>query len=308
MSPLVPLFKRGLLVHILTKIFIVLVTLLAVAMVPLVATYTTNENSYRAKYRAVDDQQRVALIRAGDAETALFAQRVQMQNEIDARDATIGSLRSDHATTRASLESFRAQIGRLESQLSQSNANLQALSSSSEVNSKLKERFVVENYTLRENIIDAERMIMEMEDLLEDTRLEAQGALRAERKAQEERHDLEEQLDAMRSRLIAYISKFGELETVATIDTGLAPDRTLASTVLTVSRANDDVLVEINAGSRDGVQKGWIMTVGQDGTFLGRLQVEQVDINRSIGRVTLEDPSRGLVVPGSSVYAVKGRN
>lgn len=277
-------------------------------MVPLVATYTTNENSYRAKYRAADDQQRLAMIRAGDAESALFAQRVQMQNEIDARDATIGSLRSDQTSTRASMESLRAQIGRLESQLSQSNANLQALSSASEVNSALKERFVTENYTLRENIIDAERMIMEMEDLLEDTRLEAQGALRAERKAQEERHDLEEQIDAMRSRLTAYVSKFGELETVATVDNGLAPDRTIASTVLTVSRANDDVLVEINAGSRDGVQKGWIMTVGQDGTFLGRLQVEQVDINRSIGRVTLEDPSRGLVVPGSSVYAVKGRN
>jgi cell shape-determining protein MreC len=308
MSPLVPLFKRGLLVHILTKIFIVLVTLLAVAMVPLVATYTTNENSYRAKYRAADDQQRLAMIRAGDAESALFAQRVQMQNEIDARDATIGSMRSVQTSTRASMESLRAQIGRLESQLSQSNANLQALSSASEVNSALKERFVTENYTLRENVIDAERMIMEIEDLLEDTRLEAQGALRAERKAQEERHDLEEQIDAMQSRLIAYVSKFGELETVAAIDNGLAPDRTIASTVLTVSRANDDVLVEINAGSRDGVQKGWIMTVGQDGTFLGRLQVEQVDINRSIGRVTLEDPTRGLVVPGSSVYAVKGRN
>ena len=308
MSPLVPLFERGLLVHILTKIFIVLVTLLAVAMVPLVATYTTNENSYRAKYRAADDQQRVAMIRAGDAETALFAQRVQMQNEVDARDATIGSLRTDQATTRTSLESLRAQIGRLESQLSQSNANLQALSSASEVNSELKQRFVTENYTLRENIIDAERMIMDLEDSLEDTRLEAQGALRAERKAQEERHDLEEQLDAMRTRLTAYVSKFGELETVTLVETGLAPDRTLSSTVLTVSRANDDVLVEINAGSRDGVQKGWIMTVGQDGTFLGRLQVEEVDINRSIGRVTLEDPTRGLVVPGSLVYAVKGRN
>ncbi len=294
--------------HILTKIFIVLVTLLAVAMVPLVATYTTNENSYRAKFRAADDQQRVAMIRAGDAETALFAQRVQMQNEIDSRDATIGSLRSDQASARASRESLQAQIGRLESQLAQSNANLQALSSASEVNSALKERFVTENYTLRDNIIDAERMIMEMEDLLEDTRLEQQGALRAERKAQEERHDMEEQLDAMRARLQAYVSKYGELETVVTVDNGIAPDKTVSSTVLTVSRTNDDVLVEINAGSRDGVQKGWIMTVGQDGTFLGRLQVEQVDINRSIGRVTLEDPSRGLVVPGSSVYAVKGRN
>jgi len=308
MSPLGLLFFRGSLVHILTKIFIVLVTLLAVAMVPLVATYTTNENSYRAKFRAADDQQRVAMIRAGDAETALFAQRVQMQNDIDSRDAIIGSLRGDQASTRASLESLRAQIGRLESQLVQSNANLQALSSASEVNSELKQRFVVENYTLRDNIIDAERMIMELEDLLEDKRLEAQGALRAEQKAREEHHEMEKQLDSMRSRLTAYISKFGELETVAIVDHGMAPDRTLSSTVLTVSRNNDDVLVEINAGSRDGVQKGWIMTVGQDGTFLGRLQVEQVDINRSIGRVTLEDPSRGLVVPGSSVYAVKGRN
>ena len=50
------------------------------------------------------------------------------------------------------------------------------------------------------------------------------------------------------------------------------------------------------------------MTVGQNGTFLGRLQIEEVDINRSIGRISLEDPSRGLVMPGSSVYAVKGRN
>lgn len=308
MSPLVLLFLRGSLVHILTKIFIVLVTLLAVAMVPLVATYTTNENSYRAKFRAADDQQRVAMIRAGDAETALFAQRVQMQNEIDARDATIGSLRSDQASARSSRESLQAQIGRLESQLAQSNANLQALSSASEVNSELKQRFVVENYTLRENIIDAERMIMEMEDTLEDTRLEAQGALRAERKAQEERHDMEEQLDELQAQLIAYVSKFGTLNTVVATNSGIAPDRAMSSTVLTVSRNNDDVLVEINSGSRDGVQKGWIMTVGQEGTFLGRLQVEQVDINRSIGRVTLEDPSRGLVVPGSSVYAVKGRN
>jgi hypothetical protein len=78
--------------------------------------------------------------------------------------------------------------------------------------------------------------------------------------------------------------------------------------VLTVSRDFDDVLVEINVGSRDGVRRGWIMTVGSNGTFLGRLQIEQVDINRSVGRVTLEDASRGLVVPGSTVFAVKGRN
>jgi hypothetical protein len=295
-------------VHILTKIFIVLVTLLAVAMVPLVATYATNENSYRAKYQAASNQQKLAMTRASDAETALFAQRTQMQNEIDARDATVRTLEGDQGTSRAQIQSLQAQIARMETQLSQSGANLQALSSASEVNSELKQRFVDENYSLRNDVIDAERMIMKMEDDLDEARQNMQGAIRAQRKAQEERHEMEKQIDAMRVQLESYISKYGALEAVATVSSGSAPDRTLSSTILTVSRDGEDVLVEVDAGSRDGVQKGWIMTVGKNGTFLGRLQVVEVDINRSIGRVSLEDPERGLVVPGSAVYAVKGRN
>lgn len=294
--------------HILTKIFIVLVTLLAVAIVPLVATYTTNENSFRAMYNTADDQRRVSMTRATESEQALVAQRGQMQQEIDARESTISTQRTEQANVRANVESLNAQIGRLEARLAQSSANLQALSSASEVNSELKQRFVNENYDLRKEAIDSERMVMEMEDQLEQSRYQSEEADRAKRKAIEERHNMEKQLDALQARLDAYITKFGELEAFTIVDAGVAPDRTLSSVVLTVSRDFDDVLVEINVGSRDGVRKGWIMTVGSNGTFLGRLQIEQVDINRSVGRVTLEDASRGLVVPGSTVFAVKGRN
>ena len=294
--------------HILTKIFIVLVTLLAVAMVPLVATFTMNENSYRTKYRAADDQRRVATVRAQDAETSLAAQRMQLQQEIDSRQGTIDSLRSQSAQSLATISSLEARIGTLEAQVAQSNANLQTLTNASDVNSELKKRFVNENYNLREEVIDSERMVMEMEDQLEQARYEADEARRASQKSKEERYNMEKQLDALQARIDAYVSKYGELEAVTAVEAGIAPDRTMTSTVLTVSRNNDDVLVEINAGSRDGVQEGWIMTVGDAGTFLGRLQIEDVDINRSIGRVTLEDASRGLVVPGSTVFAMKGRN
>jgi len=295
-------------VHILTKIFIVLVTLLAVAIVPLVATYTTNENSYRAMFKSADDQRRVSMTRATEAEQALVAQRGQMQQEIDVRESTISAQRTEQANVRANFESLNAQIGRLEARLAQSSANLQALSSASEVNSELKQRFVNENYDLRKDAIDSERMVMLMEDQLEQSRYQSEVADRAKRIANEERHNMEKQLDALQARLDAYITKFGELEAFTIVDAGVAPDRTLSSVVLTVSRQFDVVLVEINVGSRDGVRKGWIMTVGSNGTFLGRLQIEQVDINRSVGRVTLEDASRGLVVPGSTVFAVKGRN
>jgi len=295
-------------VHILTKIFIVLVTLLSVAMVPLVATYTTNENSYRVQYQDANSKRQVAATRANDAEHALSTQRLELQKELDAKDSLIGTLRSNQSNTRVTIESLQAQVGRLESQLAQSNANLQALLSASEVNSEMKQRFVSENYDLRNELVEAEKVVMEMEDKMEDATFAAKEATRGKEKAEEERHNIEIQLDSLQAKLDSYFSKYGALASTSVVDTGIAPDRALTSTVLTVSRNNDDVLVEINVGSRDGVKKGWIMTVGKDGTFLGRLQVEKVDINRSIGRVTLEDSSRGLVVPGVMVSAVQGRN
>lgn len=294
--------------HILTKIFIVLVALLAVAMVPLVATYTTNENSYKAMYRSANDQQLLAQSRASDAEQALISQQLQMQQDIDAREATIGSLRSTQASTRASIESLNDQIRVLSTQLDQSNANLQALSSASHVNSELKERFVKENYDLREKIIKSNRQVMEMEDTLEQVQYEAEEAERAKRKANEERRLMEVQFATLSEKYDAFVAKHGELDVVAVVENGIAPTKTLTGTVLQVSRSDSNVLVEINLGSREGVQDGWVMTVGEDGTFLGRLLIHDVDINRSVGKITLEDPSRGEVVVGSTVYSVKGRN
>jgi predicted RNase H-like nuclease (RuvC/YqgF family) len=277
-------------------------------MVPLVATYTSNENSYKSMYRASNDQQLLAQSRASDAEQALISQQLQMQQDIDAREATIGSLRSSQSSTRASIESMNDQIRTLKSQLDQSNANLQALSTASQVNSELKERFVKENYDLREKLIKGTRQVMEMEDTLEQIQYEADEAERAKRKATEERRLMETQLINLSDKYDAFVAKYGELEVVAAVETGVAPNKTLTGTVLQVSRADENVLIEINVGSRDGVQEGWVMTVGDDGTFLGRLLIHEVDINRSVGRVTLEDASRGEVVVGSTVYSVKGRN
>ena len=294
--------------HILTKIFIVLVALLAVAMVPLVATYTTNENSYKAMYRSANDQQLLAQSRASEAEQALISQQLQMQQDIDAREATIGTLRSNQSSTRASIESLNDQIRVLSTQLDQSNANLQALSSASQVNSELKERFVKENYDLREKIIKSNRQVMEMEDTLEQVQYEAEEAERVKRKANEERRLMEVQYAALSEKYDAFVAKHGELDVVAVVENGIAPTKTLTGTVLQVSRSDSNVLVEINLGSREGVQDGWVMTVGENGTFLGRLLIHDVDINRSVGKITLEDASRGEVVVGSKVYSVKGRN
>ena len=73
---------------------------------------------------------------------------------------------------------------------------------------------------------------------------------------------------------------------------GLAPDATLA---------------EINAGSRDGIKEGWVMTIADGANFIGNLRIVQVDVNRAVGIVELEDATtRGEVKSGQRAIARKG--
>jgi archaellum component FlaC len=295
-------------VHILTKIFIVLVTLAAVAMVPLVAVYTVNDDSWRAKYQKSENERRLVSTQLAEAQQALIAERAQMQQEIDGRDVIVNRLQREQSDARTRAETIQSQAGQLRAELAQCNANMQALAAASDVNSRIKERFVTENYDLRDRIVDAEQAVMEIEDKLRQVRSEYETASAAERKAREERHRLQKELASLQTTIDTYVARYGEIDAVADSGAGVAPDRTLTATILAVAREGGAVLAEINAGSRDGIQEDWIMTIGQDGTFLGRFQVEEVDINRSIGRVTLESEGRGLVSPGATAYAIKGRD
>ncbi|MDP7008849.1 MAG: hypothetical protein QGI78_04680 [Phycisphaerales bacterium] len=294
--------------HILTKIFIVLVTLLAVAIVPLVATFVVNEDTYKAKWENTKAELHIRSTQTTDAQNALISERALLQQELDARSATIAALTTELATTKTTLETLHADRGQLQASLAQRDANMQALTSASDVNSKIKERFVEENYELRNRVLQVVRSIQEIEDKLEESRQDYEVAEAAKRKAQEDRRRFEIELASAQKIIDAYITRYGELEAVAAVTTGVAPDRTLTATVLAVSRNDNEVLAEINVGSRDGVKEGWVMAVGDGNTFFGRLQVAEVDINRSIGRISLESPDRGLVSPGSKVFATKGRN
>jgi len=78
--------------------------------------------------------------------------------------------------------------------------------------------------------------------------------------------------------------------------------------VIGVRRFGGKTLVEIDAGSRDGVKKGWVMQIGNGGSFIGNLRIDSVDINRATGEISLEDSSRGLVEVGQRATARKPRN
>ena len=71
-------------------------------------------------------------------------------------------------------------------------------------------------------------------------------------------------------------------------------------------RGADSTLAEINAGSRDGVQPGWVMSIADGGKYVGNLRITTVDVNRSVGVVELEQAGKGEVRTGLRVIARKG--
>ena len=295
--------------HILTKIFVVLVSLLAVFMVPLVVVATMNQEHWRAD--ALDSQSQLVAMRAEqNAERQSFlAREAQLSEQIasysrqqQAHIAAIESCRSARAEAETRLIAAEAENA---SRDGMTRSLTQSVTTAQELNRKL----VDDIETLRGRALAAERRRVELDERLAELDSQLQVAEAVQRALREENEQFKRDQRTMQASINEYAARFGSLEgELLAADEGIAPDRNLEATVLDVARSPERTLVEIDAGSRDGVQSGWVMTVGDGGTFIGRLRIIEVDLNRSTGLLSLESSSRGEAKPGQRAYALAGQH
>lgn len=297
--------------HILTKILVVVVSLLVAALVPLAAVSSTNQSVF--KKQAADAQ---AAMKTRDAESAVAK---------DAYNASLAALQAKAASLEAQLRAAtmerdkevqiradkerEAERARLE--VADLKGQLNAASANDTLQTKLIDAMRQDIESARTQYLAAEKARMELQDSL--ARL--QGDLDSESAA---RRQLQEQLQRVsdeKERALADVQRYAALHgsasprAGATSDAGLpvVADRSLSATVIDVKREPDATLAEINAGSRDGVKEGWVMTIADGSNFVGNLRIVQVDVNRAVGVVELEDvDARGEVKSGHRAIARKG--
>ena len=297
--------------HILTKILVVVVSLLVAALVPLAAVSSTNQSVF--KKQAADAQ---AAMKTRDAESAVAK---------DAYNASLAALQAKSASLEAQLRAAtmerdkevqiradkerEAERARLE--VADLKGQLNAASANDTLQTKLIDAMRQDIESARTQYLAAEKARMELQDSL--ARL--QGDLDSESAA---RRQLQEQLQRVsdeKERALADVQRYAALHgsagprAGATSDAGLpvVADRSLSATVVDVKREPDATLAEINAGSRDGVKEGWVMTIADGSNFVGNLRIVQVDVNRAVGVVELEDvDARGEVKSGHRAIARKG--
>jgi chromosome segregation ATPase len=298
-------------VHPLTKLFNVLVCLLAVMIVPLVAVREVNTTKIRNQ---MEDAK---------AATQVATAELEAQEAIRMREATMASLAQKELEMRQvqlqqQNDDYVASVRRLEGQLSDSQsgqdeirARIDMMAETYKAQQNLSETLVAELRNLRSRAVNAERQTVELEDQLGRTQSELEVVQAARDMLKEEVTRLNDERDEALGEISRYHAYIGELPTTRAGARGgsINPaDRNLNATIINVRRNADSNLAEINAGSRDGVKKGWTLTIADGSKFLGKLVIENVDLNRATGRIELEDPeNRGTVRAGNRAIARKGQ-
>lgn len=297
--------------NVVTKIFIVLVSLLAVLMVPLVAVNATGATTLK--------QRNVDLMSQLNDQKALFeAEVLSRQNSEAAHSQRARELQQQIAEAQQARVADQRMVAQLESNIAGKDELLASLQASLDVfaqtdraKAKLTDALVGELADVRVRAMAAERQSIELDEALSEVQNQLEVADAARRKLQEEVVRLTDEKDQALGTVAKYVAFVGDLpEARAGATSGGArvpADRDLSATVIAVRRNSDGTLAEINAGSRDGVKDGWVLTITDGSQFVGNLRIIETDVNRATGVIELEDASaRGQVKPGMRAIARKG--
>ncbi len=296
--------------HILTKVFVVLVSLLAIALVPLAAVQASNQSVLRQQIKDKDVQVSAARSEL-DTERAL---RAKAENDtalqIKDLDAEKNRLQSDLAQNGLRVRSLEADIAQSKIRLASLEQTIAVTMDVDRAKTELTKTLSGELDKQRTMLTDCEGIRIAIEQKLGKTDSDL-------RVAQEALGDLKEQIASLSSEKVksdqvvqSFTAKFGPSDSDSGSSTAAAPipDRNVSASIVNVRRTDNQVYAEIDAGSRDGVKLGWTMTIGDGSRFIGKLKITSVDVNKSVGTVELEDvAARGAVRAGQKVTIRKGQ-
>ena len=297
--------------HLLTKILVVVVSLLVAALVPLAATSATNQSVFKKEARDAQQALKASQAQNDVQRDAYSASSAAQSNRITELEARLQAKVREHEETVRARAAIELEIAALKDKVDDGDRRNALMAANDSLQTKLIEAMQQEIVATRTQYLAAEKARVELDDQLARMQGELDSEVAAKRQLQEQLQKASED----RERAMAEVQRFAAVQGAAapragaTGDAGLpiVADRSLSATVIDVKREPDATLAEINAGSRDGVREGWVMTIADGSNFMGNLRIVHVDVNRAVGVVELEDASgRGEVKSGQRAIARKG--
>lgn len=297
--------------HILTKILVVLVALLVVALVPLAAVSSTNQITFKQRVADVESQYKAEQANSRAAQDAYNASVGAQQARIAALEKQIATAEQQASSERAARAEFEKQVEGMRIQIAELQGQVTAFAANSGLQTKLIETLRADVDNSRSQYISSEKQRVELQDAIARMQGDLESETAAKRQLQEQLQKVTEEKDRASADVARYAALHGSMAPSAgaagDATLPVPADRSLSATVVSVKREPDATLAEINVGSRDGVREGWVLMLADGNNFVGNLRVIKVDLNRSVGVVELEDiANRGEVKAGQRALARKG--
>ncbi|MGA0871724.1 MAG: hypothetical protein ACO3SJ_02505, partial [Phycisphaerales bacterium] len=194
-----------------------------------------------------------------------------------------------------------------ESRLTNMATTLSQIQQTGEANAKITEGLIAEAKALRERETKASTRTVALEQELADQRDTNEVLQSTIDMLQEQLKESIDQRDRDAATIARYEASVGSLRTASAGEVRRVADRNLRAKVVKVIDDPAGKLASIDAGERDGVQPGWVLTISDGTNYIANLRVIEVDVNRAVGLVELEDPAAGrLVSAGQTAIARQG--
>ncbi len=295
--------------HTITKVFVVLVALLSVALVPLVVSQSSNQTKFKADAEAAKAE--VASLNGSLQTSQAAAARLEtdLQVRVKEVEGERSQLQSELADKSARVRTLETEVANAQVAQAKFMAGLDVLSASDKEKVALVQGLTNQLATAQKSETQARSELVAAEGELQSLQSKYENAVQARRDLEEEVEKLmadKAESDARASAPVATTGPAASLGAAGEVER-VAADRNLVARVVDVRRTPEAIYAEIDAGSSSGVRQGWTLMIGDGATFVGDLRIVRVDVNRSVGVVELEDSSgRGEVRAGQRAVARKG--
>ncbi|MCX5659153.1 MAG: hypothetical protein NTW19_05450 [Planctomycetota bacterium] len=290
-----------------TKIFVVLVAILAVALVALVVPFVARTEDFKDSLDQTKGE--VSSLKASLANTQaqLSAAKANESKFFGQHAALKQKLEDDIAAQSSSLNDANAALTQERSKSAQATADLARLAIAEQAHAEITKSLQAELGQRRDELLQVQEDRAQKSALNDRLQSDVDAAKRQLARNQESITVLEEKnakLESLWARVPneTRVSITGT-DVAAESGTPYEPSTAIRGQVTKVQKVDDTTFVQINVGSTDGVAPNMKFYVHHAGQFLGTMVITNVDTKSAAGRLSL---SQGVINKGDAVLTGGG--
>lgn len=264
--------------HTLTKIFIVLQALLSIFILALVVPFAMNQNHWQGEVQKLDGALQTASKNLTAEQVKNSATEQQNLNDLDALKSSVLTLQQELNTRDQQLIDVRSRVADSNISATEARAQIDTLSATVNTMAQIIEEQGTEITSRRNESLETQKRSIELEDSLRDALLQLQVAIQGTKILQEQLVRCQE-------------GGKGPNGDDGPDRPDYLPSPLVQGQVLQIEQDGAGTRYAIvDLGSRDGLTENMRFLLSRDTQFVGYLVLTTVDINRSVGRIELEQP------------------